>query len=362
MSHDRAQLNTWLPLPEHFTETMVDQVWRVPYQQRAADARGWAAEFGIRPASEDNFRLALVLIDVQNTFCISDFELFVAGRSGRGAVEDNIRLSRFIYHNLATVTHITATMDTHRAVQIFHPIFLVDRHGNHPEPHTQVALQDILEGRWQFNSAIAKAIQLSAEQGQQHLLHYTRTLIDQGKYDLTIWPYHAMLGGIGHALVSSIEEALFFHSIARSTQPGIVIKGEAPLTEFYSAIGPEVESGARGEQLAAPNPAILEIVKESDAVVIAGQAKSHCVAWTVSDLLDEIQHSDPGLAGKVYLLEDCTSPVVVPGVVDYSDQADAAFARFAEAGMRRVSSSDLMAEWPVFRQISEETHKPVNAK
>ena len=32
---------------------------------------------------------------------------------------------------------------------------------------------------------------------------------------------------------------------------------------------------------------------------------------------------------KVYLLEDCTSPVVVPGVVDYTEQADAAFRHFA---------------------------------
>jgi len=28
---------------------------------------------------------------------------------------------------------------------------------------------------------------------------------------------------------------------------------------------------------------------------------------------------------KVYLLEDCTSPVVIPGVIDYTDLADAAF-------------------------------------
>ena len=46
------------------------------------------------------------------------------------------------------------------------------------------------------------------------------------------------------------------------------------------------------------------------------------------------------LAPKVYLLEDCTSPVVVPGVVDYTDEADAAFRRFAEAGMHVVRSTD----------------------
>ncbi|MHC5830176.1 MAG: isochorismatase, partial [Nostoc sp.] len=45
----------------------------------------------------------------------------------------------------------------------------------------------------------------------------------------------------------------------------------------------------------------------------------------------------------IYLLEDCTSPVVVPGVVDYTEQADAAFTRFAEAGMHIVKSIEPIA-------------------
>ncbi len=48
---------------------------------------------------------------------------------------------------------------------------------------------------------------------------------------------------------------------------------------------------------------------------------------------------------KVYLLEDCTSPVVVPGN-DFTDQANAAFKRFAEAGMHVVRSTDPMEAWP----------------
>jgi nicotinamidase-related amidase len=51
----------------------------------------------------------------------------------------------------------------------------------------------------------------------------------------------------------------------------------------------------------------------------------------------------PELARRVVLLEDCTSPVVVPGVVDFTDAADAAFARFAALGARRASSTDPLA-------------------
>jgi len=38
--------------------------------------------------------------------------------------------------------------------------------------------------------------------------------------------------------------------------------------------------------------------------------------------------------------------VVVPGAADYTEEADAAFARFAEAGMHVVRSTDPIASWP----------------
>ena len=83
-----------------------------------------------------------------------------------------------------------------------------------------------------------------------------------------------------------------------------------------------------------------------DAVFIAGQAKSHCVAWTIEDLRNEIETVDSNLTRKVYLLEDCSSPVVIPGIIDYTDSAEAAFQRFADAGMHIVRSTDTLAGLP----------------
>jgi len=148
-----------------------------------------------------------------------------------------------------------------------------------------------------------------------------------------------MLGGIGHALVSSVEEALFFHSIARLAPTHFEIKGDRAFTEHYSVIGPEVESGPSGETLGMHDFNFMKKLKEVDRLVIAGQAKSHCVAWTIADLLVDLRSEDPALAKKIYLLEDCTSPVVVPGA-DYTQQADAAFATSAKAGMHLVKSTD----------------------
>lgn len=343
-------VNSILPLPSFYNPHTVDAIWRVLYQQRAGEAEYWARQHHIPAAAEDAFRVALLLIDVQNTFCIPDFELFVGGRSGTAAVDDNRRLCKFIYRHLNVLTEICPTMDTHQACQVFHNIFLVDRHGRHPAPFTTISTGDLEQGAWQFNPALAPSLGISAGEGQRYLLHYARELHARGKYDLTIWPYHAMLGGIGHALVSAIEESIFFHGICRRMQPDFQVKGRNPLTENYSVLRPEITTGPDGKRIDTKNRALIKKLLNFDAVIIAGQAKSHCVAWTIEDLLKEIQTIGQPLAQKIYLLEDCTSPVVIPDVVDYTEPANRAFQQFADAGMHRVSSTMPINTWPGFGQ------------
>ena len=335
-----------LPLPPHWSPERVGEVWRVDYAARFGDAERWRAQHSLQPAADDRFRIALVVVDMQNTFCSPGFELFVAGRSGTGALDDARRLSEFVYRNLDTVTQIVATLDTHQALQIFHRIMLVDEQGNHPEPFTLVTAAEVDTGRWRINPTAADGLGLDPDYAEQHLRYYTRTLEEGGKYNLTIWPYHAMLGGIGHALVSAVEEALFFHSSARQAPLDFQPKGDNPLTEHYSMLGPEVEFDLEGEPLGARNLPLIERLLRYDAVVIAGEAKSHCVAWTIEDLLSDPTVQERGLEEKVYLLEDCSSSVVVPGSVDYTDEADGHFARFAESGAHLVRSDEPLAEWP----------------
>jgi nicotinamidase-related amidase len=325
---------------------MTSRVWRVPYQRLAADAEKWARDNGIKPAADDQFRICVVAVDIQNTFCIPGFELFVGGSSGTGAVDDNKRLCEFVYRNLDVITEISPTMDTHRLMQIFHSIYLINDEGEHPAPFTLISEEDIQKGVWKFNPLVSPNLGLSADYGQKHLLHYAKKLKQGGKYDLTIWPYHAVLGGIGHALVASFEEAVFFHSVSRHSQTDFYIKGEEPLTEHYSVLGPEVLEGPEGESIGKKSGKFYRKLLEYDALIIAGQAKSHCVAWTIDDLLRDILEREGNLAGKVYILEDCTSPVVIPGVVDYTEHANAAFRKFASAGMHIVRSTDPIASWP----------------
>ena len=194
-----------LPPPPHADLARVGEVWRVDHESRFHDALEWSAQHGLTPAAEDERRVCLLAVDVQNTFCTPGFELFVGGRSGTGALDDSRRLCEFVYRNLATVT------------QAF-----VER------------------GRWRVDPAVADALEISSPHAEGHLRAYVQTLEAGGKFDLTIWPFHAMLGGLGHALVSAVEEALFFHAIARRSQTRFELKGRNPLTEHYSVFGPEV--------------------------------------------------------------------------------------------------------------------------
>ena len=341
-----TRLGAVLPVPAHFDPATVAEIWRVQYEELAHDAEEWAQEHELQPAVEDAFRICLVAVDVQNTFCIPAFELFVGGRSGTGAVDDNRRLCKFIYRNLDAITKIVPTLDTHQAMQVFHAIWLVDDDGRHPEPYTLVSSDDVESGRWRVDEVVARSLGLEPEYAQRLLLHYTRELEASGKYKLTIWPYHAMLGGIGHALVPAVEEAIFFHSVARRSQPDFQQKGHSPLTEHYSVLGPEVTRGPDDELLGAPNTALLEELLNFDAVVIAGQAKSHCVAWTIADLLRRTFAPSDASRRRSTCSRTAPRPSSCPGAVDYTEEADAAFERFAAAGMHVVRSTDPIEDWP----------------
>jgi nicotinamidase-related amidase len=334
-----------LPIPAHFDSQKVGELWRVPYQIRAQEAQNWSKQYNIQSSTTDECKICLLLIDVQNTFCLPDFELFVGGQSGRGAIDDNIRLCEFIYNNLGHITTIIPTMDTHTAMQIFHPIFWVNDSGENPQPLTVITLEDVQKGLWKVNPQMVFNHDKNHNDLQDHGLHYVQKLTENGKYPLIIWPYHSILGGVGHALVSAVEEAIFFHSISRHSPTQFELKGSNPLTENYSVFRPEVLSTVNDQLIASKNSSLIEKVLQFDKIIIAGQAKSHCVAWTIDDLLTEIQVRDANLARKVYLLEDCTSPVVVPGIVDFTAQSDLAFERFAQAGMHLVKSTTSLLEW-----------------
>lgn len=333
------------PIPSLFDANKKEEVYRVNYHGIATDAVAFKQAHDISNAVLDKYKIAFMPIDVQNTFCIPGFELFVSG-----APDDNVRMAKFIYENLGRITKIIPTMDTHELMQIFHPAFWVDASGTVVAPMTNITSDDLRKGVYSLNPAVAAALGLDFSTATNYARYYADVLEKKGKYSLTVWPYHAQLTGIGHALVSIVEEAIVFHAIVRNSKPEVRIKGGNPLTENYSVINPEVtewESNGRVQQIAdSKGSQFLETLLKNDIVIIGGQAKSHCVAWSIDDILSFILANDPALAKKIYLVEDLSSPVIVPGIVDFTQQADEAFERFAKAGMNVVKSTTPMDQWP----------------
>ena len=344
---------TPLPIPAFFDgKRAADYAYRPDAAMLMSNAVDWRAQHAIRPSAADETRIHLLLIDVQKDFCFPEGTLYVAGRSGTGAIDDSRRIAEFVYRNLGALTDVTTTMDTHLAYQIFFPSFWLDRDDKPLTAHRTVTSEQITAGEARPNPAIAKWLCNGNYTWLcKQVLHYTRELEKAGKYSLYLWPPHCLLGSDGHALTGVVHEARLFHAFARTAQSNVEVKGGNPLTENYSVLRPEVLSRFDGGPLAQRNTQFLSTLLAADAVVIAGQAASHCVKSTIDDLLGEIAGQDPALAKKVYLMTDCMSAVTVPDgkggfVADFTAQAEAGLQKFADAGMNLVRSTDPIASWP----------------
>ncbi len=346
-----SRLRAFLPLPEgvRAEDASRAQLATGDLESLQRRAVAWAQELEIGPARASG-GVRLLVIDAQVDFSFPNGALFVAGRSGKGAVEANQRLVAFLYRNLHLVDEVTCTLDTHHPFQIFFPSAHLDVAGQHPATHTVIAAEDYAQGRYRPNPAMARHLGVSQDWLVRQFLHYCQELERRGKHQLYLWPYHCLLGAEGHRLVGALQQAVHFHGFARGARNRPVTKGDNPLSERYSVFSEEVTSCWDGGTIAGAgrNQALLDELLAARALIVAGLASSHCVRESVEDLLREIQGRDPSLAGRVYLLEDCTAPVVIPGGPDFTDDAAAAFARFEAAGMHRVRSSEPVSSWPAF--------------
>ncbi len=320
-----------LPLPPFYEPKQVSQL----YMERAglvADAgEAFAKQHQIRPAGSDKFKIAAFGIDVQVGFCTPGASLFVPG-----AVEDTQRTLEWLYRNLNQISGLFFSLDTHRMFQIFHPSWWVDAKGNHPPPMTPIFHEEVRSGKW------------TAVTHPKESLEYVKKLETTGKYVLTVWPYHTLLGGLSHALVPAMMEASLFHAAARKHQTHFETKGTHSLTENYSVMSPEVTE-LSGHVVGAFNAPFFKMLMEYDRIYVFGQAKSHCVLSTLNDMHQHIVATDPGLAQKVWILEDAMSPVPAPPISPLPDHlnfpkiAEEAIAQWRKAGMNVVKTTDAIA-------------------
>lgn len=274
---------------------------------------------GLTPAAQDTTKVLLLIIDMQVDFCHEQGTLYVPG-----APDDVRRLIEFIYRNAERITHITCSLDSHYPFQIFHPAWWVDQYGRHPAPFTIISAEEVEEGKW-------RPLLQPEWSGQ-----YVRRLQQEAKKQLTIWPYHVPIGALGNALDPELWSAVFWHSIARRSQPTWWIKGSIPQTEHYSILRPEIEMPQ--EPQGSLSTDFIQVLAEYDYVLIAGEAESHCVLETAEDLV-QVFRDRPDRLARIHILKDCTSPVIHPEV-DFHAIAQQCFADYEQLGLRFMNSTD----------------------
>jgi nicotinamidase-related amidase len=231
---------------------------------------------------------ALLIIDPQIDFCCPvRGSLFVPG-----AERDMQRLAQMVRLQAKKIDAIHVTLDTHHVVHIAHPIFWVDAAGQHPDPFTLIRADEVESKRWTT----------TRPEMRERALAYVQALERGGRYALCIWPYHCLVGSEGHAVKPALFDALRAWE-APFALVNYIPKGSNIFTEHYSAIRAEVPDPA--DPATQTNRLLVETLRDTDRVLIAGEAGSHCVANTVRDLVEELGNG----ASRLTLLTDAISPV-----------------------------------------------------
>ena len=235
---------------------------------------------------------ALLIIDPQNDFCnpgdISGKNrgsLYVAG-----AEKDMDILAVWINKNSEAIDFIGVTIDSHQPNDISHPSFWMDKDGNFPAPFTLINYNDVEEGKW------------TPRFDPQRSLKYLHDLEFQGEYPHVIWPMHCLVGSSGAAIYQPLMDAIVKWTVKGKFYQ-IVAKGTFPFTEHFGAFRAQVPDPERPEtQL---NQGLIKTLETYQNIYLAGEAKSHCVANSLKQVMDE----SPDLASKFIVLEDAMSNV-----------------------------------------------------
>jgi len=282
-------------------------------------------------------KIDLVIIDPQNDFCfpdmtdlIKDFQhdhvgvddtldkfmkntymntgpgsLFVPG-----AYEDMQRLAGLVDRIGQSLNDIHVTLDTHHKVDIAHPIWWVGKDGNHPDFFTIISAADVSNGVWRaFNPSM-----------QARSSDYASQLESNGRYPLCIWPPHCLIGTWGHNVVEPLNTALSKWE-EQFAFVDYVTKGSNMWTEHYSAIKADVPDPT--DTSTDLNEPFIDDLLKADMILLAGEARSHCLANTVFDIADEFDKDSTELIKKLHLLTDATTDVAdPPGTTMFTDMGE----------------------------------------
>ncbi|MDH7571315.1 MAG: hypothetical protein QHJ73_17190, partial [Armatimonadota bacterium] len=133
-------------------------------------------------------RMELVVIDPQIDFCAPPGYLH-AGHPGGSLYVPNAeksmeRVARLVERVGEKLSAIRVTLDTHRLVDVAHPLYWKDPEGRPPAPFTVISAADVTRGVWSP----------ARPELRRRTLDYLTELERRGRYALCIWPPHCLIG------------------------------------------------------------------------------------------------------------------------------------------------------------------------
>lgn len=263
-------------------------------------------------------RIELLVIDPQNDFCDPNGSLYVPG-----AEEDMKRLASLVTRLKDKLADIHVTLDSHRKVDISHPMWWKDSSGKSPDPFAVITAQDLKDGK-----------RTTAQPGMfARSLEYLDALDKTGRYPHIIWPYHCLIGDEGHNVVPELSAAIHDWE-DRFAQADFITKGSNPWTEHFSGVKAEVPDPE--DPTTQVNTSLIQTLEDADVILIAGEALSHCLANTVRDIATEF--SDPRYIQKIHLLKDATGNVT--GFEQYGEDF---IKELTAKGMQVTTTKDFLA-------------------
>lgn len=269
-------------------------------------------------------RTQLLIIDPQNDFC--DLPPGAPGQPAlpvAGAHADMQRLARLIDDAGDALGAITVTLDSHHRLDIAHPTFWQTAEGGAVSPFTAITAAQVRAGTCRPRDPAALA----------RTLAYLDALEAAGRYTLMVWPVHCEIGSWGHNVHADVRAAYNRWEDRHQAIVQKVSKGENPWTEHYSAVQAEVPDEADAHTRL--NRALIDALDDSDLLLIAGEASSHCVKATTEHI---VEHLPGGHLERLVLLTDCMSPVT-----GFEAQAQAFLAAMQARGVRLATSREARA-------------------
>ncbi|MDT7514981.1 cysteine hydrolase [Rhodoferax mekongensis] len=233
----------------------------------------------------------LLIIDPQNDF----LDIEGAALPVPGANADMHRLADWLTQHAEQVRQITVTLDSHASVGVERTTFWQQADGSDVAAFTLITAAQVQQGVYRPRHAALT----------DEVISYLQALETTGQRQLIVWPVHCVLGTWGHNIHSGLSEAIAAWELSTGRVCHKVLKGQNPLTEQYSAFKAEVPR-PDDERTLLNRPLMQALSAQGATLLVAGEALSHCVAASVTDLMQELPVER---LRQTVLLTDCMSPV-----------------------------------------------------